>query len=1057
MGSPSPEDLFRLFADHATDYAMIVLDADGCIVHWSAGAEQLLGWAAEEVQGRHCELLFTPEDRAAGIPAAELEDACRQGRAADIRWHVAKDGTRYFVDGVLNAWIAPDGRLLGFGKMFREAYAGFERRLNEVTTALVNEKNFLATVLERVEDAIIACDADGVLTFFNRASREFHGVDDTDVPPERWAEHFSLHHPDGKTLLRTEEVPLLRALRGKYMRDVEVVVCSPTGRRRTTLVSGGPLLAAGGRQLGAVVSMHDISAQREAELIRQNAAREQIRREEAEALAQRIRESEERMRLAADAAELGIWTWDVETRRASWENDRMYEIFGMPASDETSASAAFRTNIWPDDIAAYKRTLAACLRTGKRFYFEGRFHCPAKNALCWFELTGLLHRADDGRPLKIIGTAADITERKQAQAALLDAKARIESILTTGEIATCILDLRKRRITADRNLAYLFGLSETDAADGSFEAYLDAIHPDDREQVLSQLRNAIQNHALFGLDYRVKSTDGSYHSVIARGKPEYDNDGLPLRLPGVVIDVTRQKQIEAALSVSQERYRNLFDSIDEGFCLIKMIFDPDGKPVDYRFLETNPAFGKHTGLVNAEGRTMLELVSAQDAHWFEIYGHVALTGEPVRFVNQSTPMNRWYDVHASRFGDAGNRQVAVLFNDITERKKTEDNLHRAVAELAEANRRQTEFLATLAHELRNPLAPIRTGLEVMRLNAGKPEATARVRDMMQRQVSAMTRLIDDLLDIARINSGKLVLQRETVDLKAVIANAIETTLPHIDTAQHTLVQQIPNEALPVHVDPVRMAQVFGNLLSNAAKYTPSNGRITLAVAREGTQVRITVTDTGIGIPAESLNKVFDMFTQVGRQSDIAKGGLGIGLSLVRQLVKMHGGTVTVTSPGTDEGSSFTVQLPLQTAATASHARNASALSATAGQGDKYRILIADDNRDAAEILTILLQMHGHVTQTVYDGDQALHAATDFHPDIVFLDIGMPGTDGLQTARNMRKMLGMERTILVALTGWATEEDRARSRQAGFNYHLAKPVSIDSLTALLADPLEFTDA
>jgi PAS domain S-box-containing protein len=1057
MGSPSSEELFRLFTDHATDYAMIVLDADARIVQWSAGAEQLLGWAEEEVRGRHCDLLFTPEDREAGIPLVELEEARKHGRAADTRWHLAKNGARYFVDGVLNAWLDADGRLLGFGKIFREAYVGFERRLNEVTTALVNEKNFLSTVLERVEDAIVACDCNGEITFFNRASKEFHGVENIDVPPAHWAEHFSLYKADGATLLRMEEVPLMRALRGEHLRDVEIIVSPLAGKRRNTLVSGGPLIAADGRQLGAVVSMHDVSAQREAELIRQNAAREQIRREEAEALAQRIRESEERVRLAADAAELGIWTWDVKTRQASWENERMYEIFRMPKSAGAAAPTLFYTDVlWPEDAAAYRRTLAACLRSGKRFYFEGRFRRHGKQELCWFELTGLLHRADDGLPLKIIGTAANISERKQAQAALLDAKARMESILTTGEIATWIFDLRANTITADRNLAYLFGLSEADATNGSFEAYLDAIHPEDRKRVSVQIRDAIEKHALFQTDYRVKSTGGLYRSVIARGKPEYDSEGKPLRLPGVVIDVTRQKQIEQALTASQERYRTLFESIDEGFCLIEMIFDQDGKPVDYRFLETNPAFEKQTGLVNAEGKTIQELVSNQDAHWFDIYGRVALTGEPVRFINQSTPLNRWYDVHASRFGDTANRQVAILFNDITERKKTDDNLHRAVADLAEANRRQTEFLATLAHELRNPLAPIRTGLEVMRLSAGKPDAVARIQAMMQRQVSAMTRLIDDLLDIARINSGKLVLQRETVDLKAVIANAVETTLPHITVAEHELVQHIPKEALLVHVDPVRMAQVFGNLLTNAAKYTPSNGRITLSAVREDQQVRVTVTDTGIGIPAESLNKVFDMFTQVGRHSDVAQGGLGIGLSLVRQLVQMHGGTVSVASPGVGQGSSFVVQLPLQIA-TPSHANTPSVLSAAARESGKYRILVADDNRDAAEILTVLLQMHGHVTQTVYDGDQAQRAAADFHPDIAFLDIGMPGTDGLQTARNLRRMPGMEGAILVALTGWATEEDRLRSRQAGFNYHLAKPVSIDSLAALLADPLRFKDS
>jgi len=1056
MHPPFSEDLFRLFADNASDHAFIVFDPDGRILHWSRGAEKLLGWSETEVRGSDSSLIFTPEDCETDAHQTEMDTARTQGRAADIRWHLRKDGSRIFVDGVLNSWHDADGKLVGFGKVFREAYAGFQRRLAEMTAALANERTFLATVLEEVEDAIIACDSKGALTFFNRASHEFHGISDTTVPPERWAEHFSLFHPDGVTLLTMDEVPLMRALRGQQLRDVEIVIASSSGRRRTVLVSGGPLLATDREILGAVVSMHDITTQRQAEIDREHAAREQIRHEEAEALAQRIRENEERVRLAADAAELGIWTWDVQTRVASWENERMYDIFGVPRSSNMLGPVEFYADIiHPEDVAAYKRTLASCLESGKRFYFEGRFRRQPNGELRWFEFTGLVHRSDDGQPLKIIGTAADITERKQAQAALVDAKARMESVLTTGEIATWIYDLRTDRITADRNMAYLFGLSEADAANGSFQSYIDAVHPDDRAHVAEQLHQAIATGALFQVDYRVRSAAGRYRSVIARGKPEYDSDGMPLRLPGVIIDITRQKEIEQALTISQERYRALFESIDEGFCLIEVMFDENDKAVDYRFLETNPAFEKHTGLTHAQGKTILELVPGQDAHWFEVFGRVARTGESMRMVNESTPLSRWYEVYASRFGEPDNRQVAILFSDITERKKAEENLQRAAADLAEANRRQTEFLATLAHELRNPLAPIRTGLEVMRLSARNPEALARIQDMMQRQVSAMARLIDDLLDIARINSGKLVLQKEVFDLRGVIANAVETTLPHIEAAQHTLSQHIPDEALPVNIDPVRMAQVFGNLLTNAAKYTPPQGRIALTVTREEQHVDITVTDTGIGIPADSLNKVFEMFTQVGRSSDSVQGGLGIGLSLVRQLVQMHGGSVSVTSRGAGSGSSFVVRLPLHNAAASQAITAVPELSAPVA--GSFRILVVDDNRDAAEILTVLLQIHGHVTQTVYDGEQALRIAGDFHPDIVFLDIGMPGIDGLETARAMRRIPGMARTILVALTGWATEEDRMRSRRAGFNYHLAKPVSIERLNELLSDPLRFTDS
>ncbi|HTH43606.1 MAG TPA: PAS domain S-box protein, partial [Oxalicibacterium sp.] len=940
MHPPFSEDLFRLFADNTSDHAFIVLDPDGRILHWSRGAEYLLGWREAEVRGRDASLFFTPEDRAAGVPEAEMAEARAHGRSADIRWHLKKDGARIFVDGVMNSWLDADGKLIGYGKIFREAYAGFQRRLTEVTAVLANERTFLATVLEEVEDAIIACDRNGSLTFFNRAGQEFHGSVDLAVAPERWAEHFSLFHQDGETLLTMAEVPLMRALRGEQLREVEIAIVSTSGRRRNVLVSGGPLMTEGGRQLGAVVSVHDITARRQAEINRQHAAREQIRREEAEGLAQRIRENEERVRLASDAAELGIWTWDVQTHVASWDNDRMYDIFGVPRSSSALGPVAFYADIiHPDDVAAYKRTLAACLESGKRFYFEGRFRHQPDGELRWFELTGLLHQSEVGLPLKIIGTAADVTARKQAQAALIDAKARMESVLTTGEIATWIYDLRTERITVDHDMAYLFGLSEADATNGSIHSYLDAVHPDDRVYVAEQMREAIVNRTMFRADYRVRSTDGAERAVIARGRPEYDSDGTPLRLPGVLIDVTRQKQIENALSISQERYRSLFESIDEGFCLIEVIFDANGKAVDYRFLETNPAFEKHTGLHDAQGKTILELAPGQDEHWFEIYGRAVRSGEPMRFINKSTPLGRWYDVYTSRFGEPGSNQVAILFSDITEQKKADENLQRAVAELAEANRRQTEFLATLAHELRNPLAPLRNAVHILRHAQQDAALATRVHEMMERQIEHIVRLVDDLMEVSRISSGKIELRRAPVDLATVLKSAVEASRPLIDGAHHALDFALPDEPLPLDADAVRLTQVFVNLLNNAAKFTEEGGRIELTARREGAQVRASVRDSGLGIDADMLPQVFDMFTQARRGTGRAQDGLGIGLSLVKSLVAMHDGQVEAKSEGIGCGSEFIVRLPLARHPVAEAAPAPPALAAPAdGSSPRPRVL-----------------------------------------------------------------------------------------------------------------------
>jgi signal transduction histidine kinase/CheY-like chemotaxis protein len=375
---------------------------------------------------------------------------------------------------------------------------------------------------------------------------------------------------------------------------------------------------------------------------------------------------------------------------------------------------------------------------------------------------------------------------------------------------------------------------------------------------------------------------------------------------------------------------------------------------------------------------------------------------------------------------------------------------RSTEALREADRRKSEFLATLAHELRNPLAPIRNGLELMRVGAGKPEVMNRVRTMMERQVGHMVHLINDLLDIARISSGKVVLQLSRTDLQAVVASAVETSLPLIEGAGHELVFDLPPGPVPLDVDTVRMSQVLSNLLSNAAKYTPQKGKITISAATGEGMAAIRVADTGIGIPAESLGTVFEMFTQAPHSIGNARGGLGIGLSLVRHLVTLHGGSVTASSAGLGQGSTFTVCLPLP-AAVPDNGPDAPADSAggQAAPGQALRVLVADDNVDAAESLSILLQLAGHEVRVAYDGEQAVHVAGAFRPDLAFLDIGMPRMDGYQAARALRALPGMGKLRLVALTGWGAAQDRERSRAAGFDHHLLKPAFPEQVQAILA--------
>lgn len=411
----------------------------------------------------------------------------------------------------------------------------------------------------------------------------------------------------------------------------------------------------------------------------------------------------------------------------------------------------------------------------------------------------------------------------------------------------------------------------------------------------------------------------------------------------------------------------------------------------------------------------------------------------------------WVAAKGKTFTDkkTGKKRFAGVAVDITERKQTDEDLRRLAARLSEADHRKTEFLATLAHELRNPLAPIQNGLEVLRLAGNNPETAAKVRDMMKRQLSHMVHLIDDLLDVARISSGKVELRKEKVELRAIVTNAVESSLAVMEAAHHALDLRIADESLVVDADPVRLVQVLGNLLTNAAKYTPEHGRIELSVRREGQHAVIAVTDNGIGIPPRALPILFDMFFQVPTGAARSQGGLGIGLSLVQRLVEMHGGTVTAASPGEGQGSTFTVRLPVVQQQQVDAHTGQDQVAPIGKTGSVLKVLVADDNVDAAESLAILLELGGHQATVAHDGHAALRLVVEGRPDLAFLDIGMPGLTGYEVARMIRQTSGMDQTVLVALTGWGADHDQDQARKAGFNHHLTKPADIAAIDALLA--------
>jgi PAS domain S-box-containing protein len=391
--------------------------------------------------------------------------------------------------------------------------------------------------------------------------------------------------------------------------------------------------------------------------------------------------------------------------------------------------------------------------------------------------------------------------------------------------------------------------------------------------------------------------------------------------------------------------------------------------------------------------------------------------------------------------DSAGRVIGAskVARDITDRKKAEKAL-------LEADRRKDEFITLLAHELRNPLATLRNSVEIVRL-AREPNAIAPTLDIMERQLGLMVHLIDDLLDISRINRNKMELRRSRVRLDTVLSNAIETVRPLLESAGHELILSFPPEPVYLDADLTRLAQVFGNLLGNSVKYTERGGRIWLTAEPGGSEIIVSIRDTGIGIPREALPHIFEMFSQVGRSIERSTGGLGIGLALVKGLVEIHGGTVSAESPGIGLGSTFTVRLPAL-ASRPEPTESDSGERALAMRRPARRILVADDNRDSTASMALLLKLKGNEVRTAHDGNEAIEVAEAFQPQVILMDVGMPGVNGYEATRRIREQPWGKGITIIALTGWGQEHDKERSREAGCDAHLVKPLNLAELDKVL---------
>ncbi len=699
---------------------------------------------------------------------------------------------------------------------------------------------------------------------------------------------------------------------------------------------------------------------------------------------------------------------------------------------------------------------------------------------------------DDGAaPIRDAGGAVigavlvfrDMTSRRTAES-------RLELAQRAGRSGMFDWDMVSGRIAWNAPLEQLYGLEP-----GSFEAGLDGwsrrVEPEDAARVIAVIESAIARRAP-DCDYvfRAILPDGSTRWLQGGGQFEYEGDGRAVRMIGINTDVTERKRLEEALARQAEGLARQNERLGLLWEATTILLATDDSAAMFRGLFARLASqfaldacftlrvddsGEALRLESSHGLSADEARSLDRLRFGEaVCGDVAQCRRPLvaSHVQQSDDprlrlaMGMGFRAYACNPLTTGDSLIGTLtfasrrrdefaadeiesFGTITRYVAAAYERLRLIGQLREADRRKDVFLATLAHELRNPLAPIRNALHLMALPESDDDRHEEVRSMAERQVNHLTRLVDDLMDVARITQGKVALRKEVAELAPIVAHAVESARGAIDGRGQSLVVAIPDEPIDLEVDRTRLEQILDNLLSNASKYTDPGGRIELTAERADGDLIVRVVDTGIGIEPEALPRIFEMFAQADPRSSRAEGGLGIGLGLVRSLVELHGGSIAARSAGRGAGSEFVVRLPALPAG-ARPARPRAVVPGAEGVVACRSVLVVDDNVDAATTLARLLKrLYGQEVRLAFDGPTAIEAALDARPDLVLLDIGMPGMDGYEVARRLRALPGFERTLIVALTGWGQEKDRERSVRAGFDKHLVKPVDPSGLMDLLA--------
>jgi len=761
---------------------------------------------------------------------------------------------------------------------------------------------------------------------------------------------------------------------------------------------------------------------------------------------QQLRESEERFSQLADNINAVFWVKEMPEDRVSYVSPAYERLWGWKPEELYADQQVWVRHIHPEDQAAAEQAFQQKAATGQ---FDQEYRIVlADGSIRWVHDRCFPLRDQTGAIYRFVGIAEDVTDRKRPEQALREREERFRTMADNAPMMIWVTDATGYCIYLSKSWYDCTGQTE---ATGLGLGRFNAVHPDDYLASREAFLSANARREAFRLEYRLRYKDGIYRWAIDAANPWFGEMGEFKGYVGCVIDISEHKQVEEDLRQSEERYRTVFESMNDGFCVIEMLFDDQNQPIDYRFLEINPVFEQQTGLKQAKGKTVRQLLPQLEDHWFEIYGQVALTGESIRFEEGSDVMSRWFDVSAFRIEPPESRKVALLFKDISERKQVERERDRLFeqeqatrAEAERANRIKDEFLAVLSHELRSPLNPILGWTKLLQTRNFDQARTAEALAIIERNAKLQTQLIDDLLDIAKILRGKLSMDMAPVNLTGIIASAIDTVKAAALSKSILLYPDLPNIGW-VSGDTKRLQQIVWNLLSNAIKFTPSGGRIELCLTQVGDEAEIIVRDTGKGIHPDFLPHIFESFQQEDLSITRKYGGLGLGLAIVHQLVADHGGSITAESPGEGLGATFTVRLPLLNA-TADIQRSEEPLPQPAPDLTGIRVLAVDDDPDARELVTVLLSQYGAEVLTVASAAEVLANLETFQPDLLVSDIGMPEVDGYSLIQQIRSRPAEKggRIPAIALTAYAREIDQQRVIRSGYQRHVTKPLDPEQL-------------